>query len=874
MYSVVVLFFFVTVGILPLSDAEGPTKSRPALPGEPCQTAPLESWTPQEKWVWQHVCEGKIADFNEAKDYGGKLDPKKPKGWPSNRVVRPTFLETILLHDPYRSALTRHGVHIHGAWVKDSLDLSNATLAHPLFLEHCRFESDVNLLKLKSSHLIELGNSTFRGTLNMDSLQLGSSLLMNHAEFSAVILQSAKIGSQLAMIGSKFRGKLNMDSLQVEQSLIMRDGAALAEVRILGAKIGGDLDMAQSKFMSKLEMDRVKVEDILHMKKADFAEVDLGGAKIGGNVLMEGSKFSGALDMSLLQTGSDLYMTDARFARVILRGANIAGTLNMDGSKFSGALDMDVLQVQRSLFMRSADFAQVILIAAMIKGNLEMTGSRFTDTLNMDTLQVGGNLLMHRQAKFAEVVLRGANIAGTLDMDGSKFSGALDMNELQVQRSLFMRSAEFAQVILIAAMIKGNLEMTGSRFTDTLNMDTLQVGGNLFMRSQAKFAEVVLRGANIAGTLDMDGSKFSGALDMNSLQVQRGLFMRNAEFAQVILIAAMIKGNLEMDGSRFTDTLNMSTLQVGKNLFMNRQAKFAEVVLRGGKIGGQLVMDEGKFDGELYMDSLRVEGVLFIRKADFAERVTLTFAEISSNLDLSGSMFASVDMMGTRVRGEFRLGSIKHKGANWHKDSKLILRNTEVGGLEVGGLKDPKQAWPEKGNLELDGFTYGRLGGDMLTQNSSWFREWLARQGSYSPQPYEHLASILLKAGYKDKASDILYASRERERSEAGWPYWAWLTALKFVIGYGYRIYYAFVWVFLLVAIGALVFRRTEEARKNRMPYGIAYSVDMLLPIIKLRERHYDIDLPGWPRYYFYFHKIMGYVLASFLIAGLSGLTR
>jgi len=77
-----------------------------------------------------------------------------------------------------------------------------------------------------------------------------------------------------------------------------------------------------------------------------------------------------------------------------------------------------------------------------------------------------------------------------------------------------------------------------------------------------------------------------------------------------------------------------------------------------------------------------------------------------------------------------------------------------------------------------------------------------------------------------------------------------------------------------LVAIGALVFRRTEEARKNRMPYGIAYSVDMLLPIIKLRERHYDIDLPGWPRYYFYFHKIMGYVLASFLIAGLSGLTR
>jgi hypothetical protein len=37
---------------------------------------------------------------------------------------------------------------------------------------------------------------------------------------------------------------------------------------------------------------------------------------------------------------------------------------------------------------------------------------------------------------------------------------------------------------------------------------------------------------------------------------------------------------------------------------------------------------------------------------------------------------------------------------------------------------------------------------------------------------------------------------------------------------------------------------------------------------------HYAIDLKGWPRYYFYFRKLAGYVLASFLIAGLSGLTK
>jgi hypothetical protein len=32
--------------------------------------------------------------------------------------------------------------------------------------------------------------------------------------------------------------------------------------------------------------------------------------------------------------------------------------------------------------------------------------------------------------------------------------------------------------------------------------------------------------------------------------------------------------------------------------------------------------------------------------------------------------------------------------------------------------------------------------------------------------------------------------------------------------------------------------------------------------------------LHGFAKYYFYFQKLMGWVLASFLIAGLSGLTK
>jgi hypothetical protein len=50
----------------------------------------------------------------------------------------------------------------------------------------------------------------------------------------------------------------------------------------------------------------------------------------------------------------------------------------------------------------------------------------------------------------------------------------------------------------------------------------------------------------------------------------------------------------------------------------------------------------------------------------------------------------------------------------------------------------------------------------------------------------------------------------------------------------------------------------------------------MLLPVIQLRKQHYKIaeTLEGWVRYYFYFQRLIGYVLGSFFIAGLSGLTQ
>ena len=211
----------------------------------------------------------------------------------------------------------------------------------------------------------------------------------------------------------------------------------------------------------------------------------------------------------------------------------------------------------------------------------------------------------------------------------------------------------------------------------------------------------------------------------------------------------------------------------------------------------------------------------------------------------------------------------------------MILRNTSV-----GALQDTKDTWPDHLGREFEGFTYDRLGGLGASEHekpdergSAWFIEWLAKDESYSPQPYQQLASVLRASGHEDMADDILVASRNRELGESKPSQLKWwgLWTLKLIIGYGYgwRIFWALAWSAGLVVVGTAILHIARESNRRSMKLGLWYSLDMLLPIIHLRERHYtNVDLNTWAKYYFYFHKIMGYVLIFFVLAGLSGLTE
>src|SRR5580700_433771 len=232
-----------------------------------CAVAADPNWTKQEQFVWLNVCAGKAADFNKEPGYGGDLSPRGRTGLPDSRILRSSFLETILLKDKYRSALTRLGVHITGARFTETVDLQNAELAHELWLDWSLLENGVNLTWIKTSRGITLDHSKITGVFVAAGAQIDKGLSMRGAEFSdGIILAEAHIGGQLRLGGSTVAGMLNMNGISIDQDLFMLDNAQFKEIDLGGAHIGGQLVLRGSTVTDLLNMFGSHVDQAVLMR--------------------------------------------------------------------------------------------------------------------------------------------------------------------------------------------------------------------------------------------------------------------------------------------------------------------------------------------------------------------------------------------------------------------------------------------------------------------------------------------------------------------------------------------------------------------------------------------------------------------------------
>jgi hypothetical protein len=474
---------------------------------------------------------------------------------------------------------------------------------------------------------------------------------------------------------------------------------------------------------------------------------------------------------------------------------------------------------------------------------------------------------------------------------GAHFHEPIDLAQAEIEHQLALTDTQFDAVVnLSGAQLSRGLSLDRSRLTQ-LTLDDAKVGGDVSMIDMRVMA---------GGIVEMDSVEVGHSLLMNGARLPMVVHLRGAKIGARMYLddATIARVDVGVDAG-----VDMDSIVIAGHLTL-RRSQIDWLWLASGKIGGSLVLDEAKL-GErdapnysLDAKGLEVGSDLTMLTTIFVD-ANLRDARIHGDMNLAGAKQhdkerdnrASLvfDLTGATIDGALILGTQWYGPVQWRPGAHVSLRNTTVRDVEDGlndcGVEPHRSdivcspgAWPDK--LDLAAFDYQRLGSsdlssrsDMASRPVEWWIDWLGRE-EFSPQPYEKLATVLRGHGVPDIADDILFAKMQRERAAAPLGRRIWLTLHWVLIGYGYHPFRALWWALGLVFVGVAVLRLSGEGKRTSMPYGLTYSVDMLLPIIRLREKNYEAELKGYARYYFYVHKIMGYVLASFLIAGLSGLTK
>ncbi len=438
------------------------------------------------------------------------------------------------------------------------------------------------------------------------------------------------------------------------------------------------------------------------------------------------------------------------------------------------------------------------------------------------------------------------------------------------------------------------------------------------MRDGAAFhGDVILRSAKIGGQLDMTRASFAKTLNANNLNVGHDFYMREgASFGgDVDLLGAKIGGQLDMTRASFAKTLNADKLSVGSSLFMRDGAAFnGDVILRGAEIGGQLDMTRASFVKTLNAESLNVGSDLLMygKATTFGGHVNMRSARAGGNLYLNESTVTQLDLTGAAIAGELNIVDLA-----WHCTAGAAPMHWELGdpgwrrpkcdranntpflslrNVKIGALQDSVTAWPP--SLDLEGFHYDRLGGllgtgtnDMRNRSAEQWNDWLARDPTFSPQPYVQLANVLLAAGHRETSDRVQYAGREREQEEAwhrgDWVEGAWLWVLGVIVGYGIGLYTFRVlwWVLGLTVLGAVVLWFSPVARRRGVAWRLGASLHRLLPVVELNKEFQDFfdnpppahvyeprNLNRWQAAFFAGLAIAGWILGIFLIAALGGL--
>ncbi len=551
------------------------------------------------------------------------------------------------------------------------------------------------------------------------------------------------------------------------------------------------------------------------------------------------------------------------------------------------------------VYLVGAEFAERVTLANLdLDHGLVITGATFRQGLSVTDTGFGRNVHIVHSTFGDGLELKRIRSEGELDLQGNAVSGAVDV---------------------YSVLVRHHLDLSNVAAAGDLLLTNIEVGQNLYL-GNSRAEAIAFNGSRIGDSVFLDGDRVAvqKRTAMSHLRVGGSLFLSAGQFGEVDLSDAQIGVNLELRGrgSTIRDALLAPRVRIGRSLILS-EAFLNAVKLDEASVGGNLeIARNALFTAPLSLRGIRVDSRVRIRELTVGG-LDLSGARIGLELDVAaigllspaaaldlsyldaetvqladaGRPLPSIDLRGARIRQALLVGN-----ARWQAQSLLRLADASAQLVDDAGAclsgRDPAiwrveraERWPHR--LELAGFRYEQFSCES-DRGAAWWSAWLARDRSASPQPERQLADTLRAHGQEALADEVLFQMKKRglppfdggtvpiERLPSLLPAYLHLV----LIGFGHRLHWALYWTLLFVALGATLASKRFTAQGVAplepwtWPERFAYSLHTLLPVINLdHERYRQVD-PAWGRvrYYFYLHRLAGWVLAGFLAAGLAGL--
>ena len=678
---------------------------------------------------------------------------------------------------------------------------------------------------------------------------------VNHVEIrgayfpDTVELRNLSTPFGLGIVGSRFESNLEM----------------------INFSSAGNVSFTRTVFAGDLEMRSSSVKEII-LSHVSAQRIGLMHAKVDAAIHLSKSTIRRTLELSVARVGQVVSIRKSDIGSVNAMGIHVADQFSFVDSTVQGRVGLE------------GSILDEFVIAESTMENVALTDAKVTKTVSLRDSRISGTYSVNRARVGSEMFVWTSEIVNCMDFTSTEIGGSVKLSD-----------SNFGQLTGSTSKIAGKFEVERVEVRDLFDLKGLHVEG-IFGVAESIFPDFDVSVGGFGAQFVVQDSTVEGEAKLNSIDVYASLFLRRSQIGEIDLLGSKIGGRLAVIDSEVLGNLELQSANVDGDLVLTNSNVVGEIDIQVAEISGYVLFDGLSNTAAVGLQGLTSGGGILFENSSLPY-IDLSRTTTPANIGFRSSKLGFLNLTAATAGQSITFGGSHENRLSWGQivlqdrltkfsSARVLDPHLSTAGLLI--LQDARMVDLEfdRGSfptaLELDGIQLTRLspvGDPNLKMQSDWLASWLERDPTYSPSPYTAVASALRAGGDEGLADDILVLRRDRERdavnlSDPRW--WGWTTA-KYLIGYGYGwgTFRALYWVGGLSVLGTLVLLVSGNRRKSGLKLGFWYSLDLLIPGIRLRQQHYDsVELTGWANYYFYIHSILGYVLLLFVLAGLSGLVQ